>query len=495
MHPVEAKRQHAFLAASQHRLSEGIRDIQSLLKQHPGHPLLLLDLAELELQTPDVEKASRLIEKALAQADEALTRRAASLLQRARRPMDAMRLLERHAQTAPALRLEWATALERANRLGEAMEVLANFPSLEPNAEWLRARILRRRGDTNAAIDLLRHLRDDYPHNAHVSAQAGHELAQALDDSGDFATAFQILRDTKNKITASIPPQNRSQWDARLQGEHKTRVQMIHGSSAAQLQRWKEHVTTRVELPPLVVLSGHPRSGTTLIEQQLRQWSGIASASEEQILRRSIERVTATMPREAEESPLDVLERVNEATRAKGRGLYRAFLGERLDSHTKVILDKEPSYLDYLPVLLRFVPEMKLVVVQRDPRDVLLSSLFLSVPIDNVSAWAWLDPQRAARRLHQVHLGWQSLRTQWPGEFREVQYEEVVRQPDTEIASLARFMSPESTSATSPQNEWISSPSYTRAGKTVDDKSVGRWKHYAEELAPYLEQLETVANQ
>lgn len=489
MHPVEAKRQQAFHAASQYQLSEAIRGIQSLLKQHAGHPLLLLDLAELELQTPDMEKAQRLIEKALPHANEQLLSRASGLLHRAKQSEKALLLLEQGAKRSPVLQLEWAMALERMNRLDAAEAALTDLPNHEPMARWLEGRLLRRQGNTSAAIDCLRSLMETKGTGPLIEAKAGYELAQALDDAEEFAEAFQILRATKETITGSLSSQTKAQWDARLHTEQVLRERLMHDATAERLKHWHNDSSTRAQLPSLVILSGHPRSGTTLIEQQLRQWSGIASVSEEQILRRSIERVTATMPREAEESPLDVLERVNESTRAKARGLYRSFLGERLGSHTKVILDKEPSYLDYLPVLLRFIPEMKLIVVQRDPRDVLLSTLFLPVPVDNISAWAWLDPQKASLRLRQVHLGWQNLRPQWPGEVREVQYEEIVREPDTELAALAGFMGLESHTAASEQNEWISSPSYTRAGKAVDDKSIGRWKHYANELAPQFEEL------
>lgn len=490
MHPVEAKRQQAFLAASQHQLREGIHGIQALLKQHPGHPLLLLDLAELELQTPDVGKALRMIERALPHADESLLSRASGLLHRAQQSEAALQILKRGAQDSPALRLEWAIALERMNRLDQAEAVLGECATREPMACWLEARLLRRRGETSAAIDRLRALVETKRRGADVAAKVGYELAQALDDAGEFSEAFQVLRATKDAITASIPTQAREQWDARLHAEQSTRKRLIHDVSSGQLARWFGDAAKRVELPPLAILTGHPRSGTTLLEQLLRKRNGVACVSEEQIFRRSIERLTSTMTRTAEESPLDVLDRVNEPTRDKARHLYRAFLGERCAGSTQVLLDKEPSYLDYLPVLLRFAPEMKLIVVHRDPRDVLLSALFLPVPISNPSAWAWLDPQRAAQRLRQVQGGWASLRKKWPGRVAEIHYEELVRQPEETTSSLAGFLGlSDRPSSESSDSGWITSPSYARAGEAVDAKSVGRWKHYTAELASCYETI------
>lgn len=491
MHPVELKRQEAFLAAGRHRLDEGLRAIRDLLRQYPDHPLLQLDLAELTLQVPDPEAALRLARRALKRADGPLLLRASGIFHRAGKSVEALEILQDGARSSDTLRLEWAMALERLNRLEEAEAALTGIPSSDPMARWLKGRLLRRNHRAGEAIDCLRALLETGRMDPKTASLAGYELAQSLDEAGDFPAAFETLTRTKAAITSNLPASTRARLEASLHEEHEVRKRLSHGATLERLQRWRDETPAQDGLPPLVVLTGHPRSGTTLLEQRLRRLGGVACVSEEQILRRSIERATHRLPREAHETPLDVLERIDSGIRNNARTTYRAFLGSRASSPTKVLLDKEPSYLDYLPVLLRFVPDMKLIVIRRDPRDVLLSTLFLPVPADNPSAWAWLDPDRAAQRLRSVHEGWTALRANWPGPVAELDYEAFLRQPEEHLSSLASFMGAGETPAENREapSGWISSPTYTRAAEAIDDRSVGRWKRYEAELERAFEQV------
>ena len=482
MHPVELKRQEAFLAAGQHRLDQGLRAIRELLRRHPDHPLLQLDLAELTLQEPDTEAALRLARRALKRSEGPLVSRAAGIFHRAGRTTEALEILREGARHSQPLRLEWAMALERLNRLEEAEAAMREIPLSDPLALWLKGRLLRRNQRAEEAIDCLRALLASARGDARATSLAGYELAQALDETGDFPEAFKTLVRTKASITAGLPLATRSRLDAALEEEHEVRRRLCHGASLERLRRWRDEAPVQDGLPPLLVLTGHPRSGTTLLEQHLRRFPGVACVSEEQILRRSIERATHRVPREAGETPLDVLDRLETSVRKNARATYRAFLGKRAGAGTRVLLDKEPSYLDYLPVLLRFVPGMKLIVIRRDPRDVLLSSLFLPVPIDNPSAWAWLDPARAALRLRRVREAWDALRPNWPGSVMELDYETFLGDPDTCLSKLAGFMGVEAAAPEASPPAWISSPSYPRAAGVIDDRSVGRWQRYASEL-------------
>ncbi len=482
MHPVELKRQEAFQAAGRHRLDEGLRAIRGLLRQYPDHPLLQLDLAELTLQVPDPEAALRLARRALKRSEGPLVSRASGIFHRAGRTEEALEILREGARHSAPLRLERAMALERLNRLEEAESALKEVPLPDPLALWLKGRLLRRSHRAAEAIDCLRAMLANARSDTRAASLAGYELAQALDDTGDFPEAFKTLVRTKASITAGLPPATRSRLEAALEEEHEVRRRLCHGASLERLRRWHDEAPAQDDLPPLLVLTGHPRSGTTLLEQHLRRFPGVACASEEQILRRSIERATHRVPRQAGETPLDVLDRLDASFRKNARATYRAFLGKRAGAGTRVLLDKEPSYLDYLPVLLRFVPGMKLLVIRRDPRDVLLSSLFLPVPVDNPSAWAWLDPARAALRLRRVREGWDALRPNWPGPVQELDYETFLRDPDACLSRLAGFMGLEAAAPEAAPPAWISSPSYPRAAGAIDDRSAGRWQRYAAEL-------------
>lgn len=489
MHPVERQRLEAFAAAGRQRIDQGIGIIQALLREYSGHPLLLLDLAELLLKKPDYEGARERIQEAAPKAEERLLSRLAHLWQLAGNRQEALAVLKRGAAVSPALRLEWAMALERLNRLEDSEKVLGTLAgSALPGAGWLKARLRRRQGDIGVAVESLRALlANPGGPGGEFRARAGYELAAALDELGDYAGAFQALMETKREIATAMPRPAAADWERRLSAEHRVRGQLLADSS--RLRRWKASAPAGGggEFPPLTVLTGHPRSGTTLVERQLSGCPGFTGVSEEQFFRTAIERETSGVLRHAGESPLEVLDRLEPSMVGRVRRLYAAFLGQRLNGGSRALIDKEPSYLDYLPVLLRFAPELRVLVIHRDPRDVLLSSLFVPVPVSNVSAWAWLDPGKAARRLCQVREAWARQREVWPGDLLEIHYEDLVRNPEAVLPEVRKFVGlEEGPEASSTADEFISSPSYARAGKAVDDRSAGRWRKYAEQLAPWM---------
>src|SRR5262249_26321072 len=126
---------------------------------------------------------------------------------------------------------------------------------------------------------------------------------------------------------------------------------------------------------PIAFLGGHPRSGTTLLEQVLDAHPKIAALDEPTAF-------------------LDVLQpsflMSKEHSSGRSNALRRAYF-EAIDrelggpSQSKMVIDKNPSPTARLPIWLRVFPELRVIIALRDPRDVVLSCFFQNIPLNAVN--------------------------------------------------------------------------------------------------------------
>src|SRR5262249_5880433 len=141
--------------------------------------------------------------------------------------------------------------------------------------------------------------------------------------------------------------------------------------------------------PPhrIALLCGHPRSGTTLLEQVLDTHPDIVSAEETQIFHdEAYLPLSRAYPHGA--SILALLDSTPVSLLGGSREKYfrytELFLGSAIGS--RLLLDKNPSLSVMVPVVARIFPEIKFVAALRDPRDVCLSCFMQPLPLSPVSS-------------------------------------------------------------------------------------------------------------
>src|SRR5208282_2144119 len=137
----------------------------------------------------------------------------------------------------------------------------------------------------------------------------------------------------------------------------------------------------------LALLGGHPRSGTTLLEQVLDSHPEIVSAEETSIfmsevyvpIRRGLPD-SASILTGLESAPLELLSR----SRARYFNCMDTLRTDALGG--RLLIDKNPSLTTLIPAVARVFPETKFLVALRDPRDVILSCFMQPLPLNQVSA-------------------------------------------------------------------------------------------------------------
>lgn len=392
-------------------------------------------------------------------------------------------------------RLLLAECCERLGRLEEALavaaEVLASRPASLP-AQRLRAAVLRRQGkldDALAALDpLLRH--GAPPH--WETCRAWFELGHVQDARGAYAGAWQAW------LTARrfYPPE--TDWKIyQQQAAHVWQhVRAVHRAVTPEhLARWSDAAPAGEGPARLAILTGHPRSGTTLLEQALDAHSGIISAEETTIFTSNIYR-----PLFQHGPPVPPDQRLDGLTLAELAHWRHEYLGLtrlalRQEAGPRLLLDKNPDLLQLLPAVARVFPEARMVVMLRDPRDLLVSMFSQALP-PNHTAWSYRSPEAAARMV-SLRLGlWHHLRTRLPAaRFHEVRYEQAVRDFPRAVDGVLGFLGCASEKAAHDpaahaRQRLVLSPTYAAVREPVHTRAVARWRHYEEWLAPVLPILE-----
>jgi hypothetical protein len=266
------------------------------------------------------------------------------------------------------------------------------------------------------------------------------------------------------------------------------------------VRRWRDQAAAAgLEPRRVALLTGFPRSGTTLLEQILDAHPNLVSSEERDYIGAQFPRAFTAAAGKPQGTPLlDVLNALTidhiEPQRRQYFRFMEYLLGQPIAG--RMHLDKNPAYNLTIPLVLRVFPEARLIIALRDPRDVVLSCYLRHLPLNAVSV-RFLDVSRAAERYALDMGAWLRFRETLDGEvpWCEVRYEDTVTDPekqarralttlglawDDQILDYRRRLS-ESKRVTSPSYEAVAQPIYTKA--------IGRWKNYAELLEPAQEVL------
>ncbi|HEX3718461.1 MAG TPA: sulfotransferase [Verrucomicrobiae bacterium] len=383
-------------------------------------------------------------------------------------------------------RISLAVLLEKTHRLGEARAAVDECLAIDPKddqARYFLAVLDRREGRLEAAERGLRDLIASNPRHPYVSYAARYELAQVLDRTERFDKAMLQLTAAKEIVHGLA--------DAKLlrQGYDQS-SESIRRFTASQpkdiLRTWAKFFPERKReaIPPLAFLGGHPRSGTTLLEQILDAHPSVAAVDE------SAAFLEVLQPEFHKSNSLSSA-RVNVLRR-----LYiQALLGDASgEAAGKFLIDKNPSPTSRLPLWLRVFPELRVLIALRDPRDVVLSCYFQNIALNSANV-NFLSLERLAKHYGDLMGIWLMVR-EWPGfAWMETRYEDVVADMSKEGRRVTEFLGLQWHADQERFHEksgakQLYSPTYQDVTLPVYKRSVARWRAYEKHLAPILPALE-----
>ncbi len=472
---------------------------QELVKRFPGVVNLWFELgatAAADLSFALATQAFDRVEQ-MAANDPSLLVMLGQQFHRLRRLDRARACFQRAVEADPSSthsRLSWAAWLERERRLDEAWEqteaCLARHPR-EPAALYYRAFLLHRKGRGAEAETALRDLLKSDVRDPDVRLSCLHLLGVVLDELGQYAEAMDFLLQAKAAVRRL---QNVAALEQAYDKADRQRRALLERLTPEMPRRWRQEAPNPPARPKLALLGGHPRSGTTLLEQILGAHPAVRAFDESEAFVTEIGDKLAPPP-PAPPLKAGALDSLSSGRRAELKGRYlKSLLREaEPDLSADILLDKNPSSTASLHLWLRLFPESKVIIALRDPRDVVLSCFFQNLALTPMNA-NFLSLERAVKHYGDLMDVWLRLRELGGFDWIETRYEDIVADVEKEGRRVTAFLgldwrAGQAASHEAARAKVVFSPTYSDVAKPVHSRAVGRWKHYAAALEPWREKL------
>jgi len=387
-------------------------------------------------------------------------------------------------------RLSLAAWYEREYRLDDAWTCVEGCA---PNAQvaCVRALLLHRQGRNSEAETVLRDIiKADSP-DPNVKFSSRHLLGVVLEQQGQYAEAMRWLLQAK---AAARQMANTAAMERDYDQADRRRRELLAALTSETVQRWRAEGPAVPHTATLALLGGHPRSGTTLLEQILGTHPDILAVDESEAFAHELWHPLAPM-QTAQPLTLPALNSLPSSRRAElGRRYLKSFLREIPGQPTaKVLLDKNPSPTAALHLGLRVFPDLKVIIALRDPRDVVISCFFQNLMLTPTNA-NFLSLERTAKHYSDLMDVWLRLRELGGFDWLETRYEDIVANLETEGRCVTQFLGlswhpNQARHHEAARPKMLFAPTYNDAAKPVHTRAIGRWQHYADALAPIQEGL------
>jgi tetratricopeptide (TPR) repeat protein len=475
---------------------ENIEILERASRMDPVNVGILLQLGRMYGLRFDYSAAERCFEKAIRVAPRKLEVLGSIGMQC--RDLRDLSLAERYFRQA--LEQKWVSAeacvnlaelYERLRRTEDASHLIDRALSLDPAYPpglLARARLARQNGRLDEAEKTLRSFLATADRETRIRGY--YELGGVLDRLGRYDEAMAAFLEAKALVRPDSPPFIKELLIVR------ERLRLMKSSVTGEMiQKWIDAGSFLQPTHRIALLCGHPRSGTTLLEQVLDSHPDIISAEETEVFH---DEAYVPLTRGLSEAVpmLSVLESARISALMQSRKNYfssvELLLGAPING--RVLIDKNPSLTFLVPALIRVFPEIKLLVALRDPRDVCLSCFMQPFyPIGQTTA-AYLTLKGTVEEYAALMGIWRTLAPLVTGHYEEVRYEDMVNDLESVSRRAISFLGVSWDTRVLRFDEHarqkaVRSPTYADVAKPIFKTAVGRWRNYEKHLAPHLDIL------
>ena len=360
--------------------------------------------------------------------------------------------------------------------LDEAEAVLRKVLALQPgnpNAHWILSNV--RKAKSRDHVEQLERLvkHKAYIPQAHAFLYYG--LGKELEDLEEWDKAFDAFARGAKARRSTIDFDEQSEIDMYLAfGETFT-------------AEWLEEDAKGHDDPSPIFVIGQPRTGTTLVERIITSHPQVHSAGELKQFGNCIRRLSdyreptrysAKLASYAAAVDCEKLGKGYLATTEKFRGSLPRFV------------DKMPPNYLYLPLILKALPNAKIVHLTRNPMDACFASFKQLFADAYPHSYDQAEMARHHARYYHLMALW---RERFPGRFFDIAYEDTARNLEPNARALIDYLElpwedaclhfhKQDTAVTTASAVQVRQPAHTR--------SIGRWRRYEPQLSVLRRTLE-----
>jgi Flp pilus assembly protein TadD len=460
------------------------------LRISPSHRAAIANLGAFMRLTGEPEAAELLLHEALERDPDAVEIRisiSTELLQDDR-PADALLLLEPPAPVDPHLRAQWglqrASALVLVGRTEEARSIVTSIedptPDIAPLMLWRRLLLAVADGDTVGAITF-----------AEAMEAALDAAGEAVQPEHQIGAAFNLAKFWSGLAQPTRAVAFWARGHRRL-SHYQPFSRRVHEAfvnaniTAFSHERLQTGARANNADPAPVFIVGMPRSGTTLVEQILATHHDVHGAGE----RASLGQLFTALGGARETA--DAVNRVAQLDTAELDTMAAQYLGRlhTLAPSKSRIVDKMPGNFNQLGLVGTMLPGARIIHCIRDPRDVGLS----------IFSYRFLGYHGYSHDL--ADLGWyigqhNRLMAHWaiamPNPVLTLRLDDWVEDFAATLARVLSFLGLVHDPACElfyENDRTVRTVSRYQVRQPINSSGIGRWRGYAEALAPMIEQLD-----
>ena len=319
----------------------------------------------------------------------------------------------------------------------------------------------------------------DAHHDAEVTGRSRMQLqfalAKAMADTGEYDKVFRFL-DPANAAMRKAFPYEIAQRRAEVDGL----IEAFRGADFSPVAAGGARAAVR----PIFV-TGLPRSGTTLVEQILASHRDVAGAGERRFVLEEAYRVMGDPAR-----GFTPLSQLDDAAVAGFGDSYLQLLARAVPD-APVVTDKSIQTHLVIGLVAKALPEARIVVVRRDPRDLGLS-IYRNVfaPRTHLYAYDQADIAAYVATFEKMMAFW---REALPDRFTEVRYEDLVADPEPQTRRLVEAAGLDWDPACLSFHETerqVATLSIQQVRQPIHAGAAGGWRRYEADLAPMIAAFE-----
>jgi hypothetical protein len=290
---------------------------------------------------------------------------------------------------------------------------------------------------------------------------------------GDVPRAFAAFEAMNAAAMAEAPPR---------------RGPTFRESMEADLARWSPEWAARWA-PPLspdparrdpVFLVGFPRSGTTLLDTMLMGLPDLCVLEERPVMTEVLRMLgNADLAALTPQQCGQLREAYFDSARRNGW------------DGTRWLVDKHPLNMARAVQIHRMFPNARFIMAERHPADVVLSCFMANFTL-NYAMRSFTDLHEAAHTYDAVFRAWHRARELFPIASHAVRYERLVEDPRAELQPLVTWLGLDwndrllAHEETAKERGRVKTASYAQIGEKLYTRASGRWRRYADQLAPVM---------
>ena len=376
----------------------------------------------------------------------------------------------------PPYLLNYANNLVYHGETDAAEAVLRDIIAIDennPQAHWVLAST--RKATDRRHVEQMRALLESHRQHPRLEAFYHYAIGKELEDLQEWGDAFDAFQRGANVRRKTV------------EYDEAAEIEMFELLEARFTADWVDDGSAGHDADAPIFVLGQPRTGTTLIERIISSHSQVHSSGELQQFGMAVRRLSKhTDPRRFSKQ---LFESALELDCARVGAVYMEST-RRVQGDTPRFVDKLPQNYLYIPMILKALPNARIVHLTRDPMDACFASYKQLFADAYLHSYDLEEMARHHCRYRRLMAAW---RERFPGRFLDISYEETVSDLEPNARRLIEFLGlpwEDACLRFHEQKHAVSTASAVQVREPAHTRSIGRWRRYEDRLQPMRKVLE-----